>query len=103
MRLFGLLSWPYLRRHVLRWALTLSGIVLGVAVFIAMNTADRSIFHAFDQTVDQIAGATELQVTAGEFGFESRRSSSSRRFRKSALPSRSSSRSWTRRTRAKAA
>jgi len=70
MRLFGLLSWPYLRRHVLRWALTLSGIVLGVAVFIAMNTANRSIFHAFDQTVDQIAGATELQVTAGEFGFE---------------------------------
>ena len=70
MRLFRLLSWPYLRRHVLRWALTLSGIVLGVAVFIAMNTANRSIFHAFDQTVDQIAGATELQVTAGEFGFE---------------------------------
>jgi len=70
MRLFRLLSWPYLRRHVLRWTLTLSGIVLGVAVFIAMNTANRSIFHAFDQTVDQIAGATQLQVTAGEFGFE---------------------------------
>jgi hypothetical protein len=40
MRLFRLLSWPYLRRHVLRWTLTLSGIVLGVAVFIAMNTAN---------------------------------------------------------------
>jgi putative ABC transport system permease protein len=70
MMLFRLLSWPYLRRHALRWALTLAGIVLGVAVFVAMHTANRSIYQAFDRTVDQIAGATQLQVTAGEFGFE---------------------------------
>jgi len=48
----------------------LAGIVLGVAVFVAMHTANRSIYQAFDRTVDQIAGATQLQVTAGEFGFE---------------------------------
>lgn len=70
MMLFRLLSWPYLRRHLLRWALTLAGIVLGVAVFVAMHTANRSIFSAFDKTVDQIAGATQLQVSAGEFGFD---------------------------------
>src|SRR6266700_7273725 len=69
MMLFRLLSWPYLRRHLLRWALTLAGIVLGVAVFVAMHTANRSIFTAFDKTVDQIAGSTQLQVSAGEFGF----------------------------------
>src|SRR5262245_32439147 len=70
MMLLRLLSWPYLRRHLLRWVLTLAGIVLGVAVFVAMHTANRSIFQAFDVTVDQIAGATQLQVTAGEFGFD---------------------------------
>ena len=31
MMLFRLLSWPYLRKHLLRWALTLAGIVLGDA------------------------------------------------------------------------
>src|SRR5881409_1986544 len=70
MMLLRLLSWPYLRRHLVRWILTLAGIVLGVGVFVAMHTANRSIFSAFDRTVDQIAGSTQLQVSAGEFGFE---------------------------------
>src|SRR6267154_6918030 len=70
MMLLRLLSWPYLRKNLLRWCLTLAGIVLGVAVFVAMHTANRSIFGAFDRTVDQIAGSTQLQVSAGEFGFD---------------------------------
>src|SRR5262245_28990387 len=70
MMLLRLLSWPYLKRHLLRWTLTLAGIVLGVAVFVAMHTANRSIFSAFGKTVDQIAGATQLQVSNGEFGFD---------------------------------
>src|SRR5438105_11783367 len=70
MMLLRLLSWPYLRRHLLRWILTLAGIVLGVGLFVAMHTANRSIFSAFDKTVDQIAGSAQLQVSAGEFGFD---------------------------------
>jgi putative ABC transport system permease protein len=70
MRLFRLLSWPYLRRHVLRWTLTVAGIVLGVAVFVAMNTVNGSVQGAFSDTVHRIAGETQLQVTAGEFGFD---------------------------------
>src|SRR6516165_10563802 len=70
MMLLRLLTWPYLRKHLLRWALTIAGIVLGVAVFVAMHTANRSVFGAFDRTIDQIAGATQLQVTAGDFGFD---------------------------------
>jgi putative ABC transport system permease protein len=70
MRLFRLLSWPYLKRHVLRWTLTVAGIVLGVAVYVAMNTVNASVQGAFSDTVQQIAGATQLQVTSGEFGFE---------------------------------
>src|SRR3982751_1430972 len=70
MILLRLISWPYFRRHVLRTMLTVAGIVLGVAVFVGMHTANQSIMFAFSQTVDRIAGKTELQVTAGETGFD---------------------------------
>jgi ABC-type methionine transport system ATPase subunit len=35
-----------------------------------MHTANQSVLFAFNQTVDRIAGKTELQVTAGETGFD---------------------------------
>ena len=70
MILLRLISWPYFRRHVLRTMLTIAGIVLGVAVFVGMHTANQSVLFAFSQTVDRIAGKTELQVTAGEAGFD---------------------------------
>jgi putative ABC transport system permease protein len=69
VRLLQLLSWPYFRKHVLRTALTAAGVVLGVAVFVGMHTANRSVLTAFSRTIDQIAGKTELQITAGEAGF----------------------------------
>jgi putative ABC transport system permease protein len=68
--LLRLISWPYFRKHVLRTALTTAGIVLGVAVFVGMHTANQSVLYAFSHTVDRIAGKTELQVTAGETGFD---------------------------------
>src|SRR5262245_72925 len=70
MILLRLISWPYFRKHVLRTALTTAGIVLGVAVFVGMHTANQSVLFAFSHTVDRIAGKTELQVTAGEPGFD---------------------------------
>jgi len=70
MILLRLISWPYFRKHVLRTALTTAGIVLGVAVFVGMHTANQSVLFAFSRTVDRIAGKTELQVTVGETGFD---------------------------------
>ena len=69
MILLRLITWPYARKHVLRTTLTAAGIVLGVAVFVGMNSANKSVLLAFSRTVDRIAGKTELQVTAGETGF----------------------------------
>jgi putative ABC transport system permease protein len=69
VNLLRLISWPYARRHVLRTILTASGIVLGVSVFGGMHTANRTVLGAFAQTIDRIAGKTELQVTAGDTGF----------------------------------
>jgi putative ABC transport system permease protein len=70
VKLFRLLSWPYLRRHVFRWTLTITGIVLGVAVYVGMNTVNESVEGAFSETVQRIAGETQLQVAAGEVGFD---------------------------------
>jgi len=69
VRLLRLISWPYLRKHAVRSLLTVVGIVLGVAVFVAMHTANQAVFFAFERTVDRIAGAAQLQITAGEAGF----------------------------------
>lgn len=64
-----LLTWPYVRKHKLRTLLTLLGIVIGVAVFSGMHTANRAVSRAFQYTVDRIAGKAQLQISAGETGF----------------------------------
>jgi putative ABC transport system permease protein len=68
--LFRLISWPYVRQHALRSALTVAGIALGIAVFVSMRAANAGVFEAFETTVTQLAGRTQLQVTAGVPGFD---------------------------------
>jgi putative ABC transport system permease protein len=70
MILLRLISWPYARKHLLRCLLTVAGIVLGVAVFVGMHTANQSVLGAFQETIDRIAGSTQLQISAGEAGFD---------------------------------
>lgn len=70
MILFRLISWPYVRKHLLRSLLTMAGIVIGVTVFFAIHAANQSVFRSFQETVRRIAGNTEIQITAGEPGFD---------------------------------
>ncbi len=69
MILLRLISWPYARKHIVRWLLTVGGIVLGVALLVGMYTANESVLEAFNRTVERIAGKTQLQVSAGDGGF----------------------------------
>src|SRR5437667_5781244 len=69
MILLRLISWPYVRKHLLRSVLTAAGIVLGVALLVSMQTANQSVLHAFHDTVDRIAGKAQLDVSAGDAGF----------------------------------
>ena len=62
MMLLRLISWPYARKHGFRWVLTVVWIVLGVAVFVGMHTANQSVLAAFQETIDRIAGKAQLQV-----------------------------------------
>ena len=70
MRLLQLVTWQYLRRHKFRALLTLAGIAIGVAVFVGMHAANQSVLFSFTRTVDQIAGKTQLQISAGDAGFD---------------------------------
>src|SRR3954469_15349189 len=69
MILLRLISWPYLRKHLLRSLLTIAGIALGIALLVGMRTANDSVGRAFSDTVDRIAGKAQLQVSAGDAGF----------------------------------
>jgi len=69
MILLRLITWPYVRKHLLRSVLTTAGIVLGVALLVGMQTANQSVLQAFNQTVDRLAGKAQLQVSAGDSGF----------------------------------
>ena len=69
MMLLRLITWPYVRKHLLRSILTTGGIVLGVALLVGMHTANRSVLQAFNDTVERIAGKAQLQVSAGDAGF----------------------------------
>jgi putative ABC transport system permease protein len=70
MKLLRLITLPYVRKHKLRSLLTLAGIILGVAVFVAMRTANEAVVDGFQKTVERIAGRAQLQVSAGEAGLD---------------------------------
>ncbi|MEQ1869533.1 MAG: FtsX-like permease family protein [Vicinamibacterales bacterium] len=68
--LLRLIGWQYARKHLLRTVLTSAGVVLGVAVLVGMHTANETVLLAFSKTIDRIAGKTELQISAGDAGFD---------------------------------
>jgi putative ABC transport system permease protein len=68
LRLLNTISWRHARHHRVRTALTFFGIVLGVAVIVAIAVVNRSLTTSFKSTIDQIAGKAVLQVTNGESG-----------------------------------
>ena len=56
IRLLGFLSWRHFQRHRLRTLLTISGIILGVAVVVAIAIVNRSLIGSFQRTIELVAG-----------------------------------------------
>ncbi|MBI2539726.1 MAG: ABC transporter permease [Deltaproteobacteria bacterium] len=67
-RLLRFISWRHLLRHRLRTALTFFGIVLGVAVIVAIAIVNRTVVSSFQRTIELVAGKAVLQVSNGESG-----------------------------------
>src|SRR5947207_10536169 len=66
------ISLRHLREEPGRTLLTLSGVALGVAVYLAIRLANASALASFNTTVDAVAGRANLQVTGGSGGFDER-------------------------------
>jgi putative ABC transport system permease protein len=69
LRLLRYLSVRHFLRHRLRTFLTFLGVVLGVAVIVAIALVNRTLVGSFQRTIELIAGKSVLQVENGESGF----------------------------------
>ncbi|MDL5053951.1 hypothetical protein QQ056_10380 [Oscillatoria laete-virens NRMC-F 0139] len=56
-----------LARHPAMAVLNILGVALGVAIFTGMQIANESSLRAFRQTIDVVAGRSQLEITA-DFG-----------------------------------
>ncbi len=70
--LFRWVSLRHLLHERTRTALTVVGVALGVAVFVAMRLASHSALASFADTVDAVAGRANLQVAGTSEGFDER-------------------------------
>jgi len=61
-------TWPQWRQHRLRTALTSVGIMLGVAVIIAMRLVNHSVFSSVRESVADTAGRATISVANGTAG-----------------------------------
>lgn len=68
--LLRLITLRHLREEKTRTLLTLTGIALGVALFVSVRLANESILHAFRGTVEAVAGRTTLQIRGGDAGVD---------------------------------
>ena len=70
-----LLRWIALRRlfgERRRTLVTVLGVGLGVAVFVAIRLANTSALASFGDTVDAVAGRANLRISAGSEGVDER-------------------------------
>ena len=60
----------YLRRHPWQTALMILGVMLGVAVMVAIDLANAAASRAFDLSTDAIAGKATHQIVGGPTGLD---------------------------------
>lgn len=58
------LSWPHLRQHALRTALTVVGVAAGVAAVVGMADVGASVLASFMHALRTVAGDAELEVSS---------------------------------------
>src|SRR5512138_3246880 len=63
-------GWRYLRRHPWQSALMIIGIMLGVAVAVAVDLANASAARAFELSTTAITGKATHAITGGPAGID---------------------------------
>ena len=70
VRALGLIGIRHLGERPVRTGVTVLGIALGVAVSVAIHTANDEVSRSFQNAVSQVAGLATLQVLGGELGVD---------------------------------
>lgn len=70
LRLARWLAWRPLTSDAARSLVTVVGVALGVAVALAISLANEGVLAAFRNSLNHVAGRTQLEVSAGEPGFD---------------------------------
>ncbi len=68
----SLIARSHMVERPVRTAMTVLGIALGVAVFVAIRTANVDVLRSFEDAVLTVAGRATLQVSGGEMGLDER-------------------------------
>lgn len=68
MHLLHVLSWRYWQHHFGTLLLTVLGVALGAAVFVAIQVANHSVLASFKDSLDATSGRANLQVNGGTNG-----------------------------------
>lgn len=68
LRLFSWIAYRHLKGQLGRSFISVLGIALGVAVFVAIRLASGSAVASFNDSVDALAGPANLQVSSGASG-----------------------------------
>ncbi|MBN2372919.1 ABC transporter permease [bacterium] len=68
LNLFRYFTLPHFYREKGNNLLTITGICLGVAVFVAIEIANQSTLASFKKSFDSIAGKSTIQIDGGETG-----------------------------------
>src|SRR5574341_2070322 len=69
-RVLRLIGCRHLVERPARTAVTVLGIALGVAVSVAIRTANVDVLRSFQDAVQQVAGRATLQISGGELGLD---------------------------------
>jgi len=68
VHLLRVLSWRYWQHHFGTLLLTILGVTLGAAVFVAIQVANHSVLASFKDSLDATSGRANLQINGGTNG-----------------------------------
>jgi putative ABC transport system permease protein len=67
-----LLIVEHVRQRPIRSTLTVIGVAIGVAAWLAIRLANVEVFRVFQESVDTVVGHTTIQISGGKGGFDER-------------------------------
>jgi putative ABC transport system permease protein len=70
LKLLFLLTRRHLLDRPLRTTITMVGVALGVALAVAIRTANVTVLESFERSVHAVAGRATLQIAGGELGLD---------------------------------